>query len=42
VAQNRVGESQKDLTKRVDDALYRAKRAGRNRIALDGGSSKVG
>lgn len=32
VGQFRPGETQKDLLKRVDDALYRAKKAGRNRV----------
>jgi len=33
VAQYRPGESADDLTRRVDDALYRAKNQGRNRVA---------
>lgn len=34
VGQYRQGETRKDLLKRVDDALYRAKKAGRNRVQL--------
>ncbi len=34
VGQFKQGETQKDLLKRVDDALYQAKKAGRNRVEL--------
>ncbi len=35
VAQYRPGEPLRDLIKRVDEAVYRAKNQGRNRVALD-------
>lgn len=42
VAQLRPGESGDDLMRRVDAALYRAKDAGRDRVATDSGDGPAG
>jgi diguanylate cyclase len=36
VAQLRPGESEADLVKRADQAMYRAKQSGKNRVFVDG------